>query len=176
MHFTLKTGKTITPEEIEIILSRLLCEVIEENVPHLWVESEEPFTNPYTGRVSYDYSGKVQKATLRQIEVVLKGLKISFRESFYLSPLDELLREIYINRWEPSYESNSGKHWTSYYGLLKDKFDDWKFNSFLLVDENGNYLDEDLDLDIDGVLDGFLKRATLDLYGQKLLNSVKATA
>lgn len=176
MHFTLKTGNPITPEKIELIISRLLCEVIEENVPHLWVSGEEPIVNAYSGRVSYDYGRKVQKATYRQLEIILKGLRISFSDGFYLSPIDELLHEIYIENKDASYGSSSSKNLTSYYRLLKDKFNSWKNNELLLVDGIGKALDKDLGLDIEDVFDWFLKRAALGLYGQKLLNSVKATA
>jgi hypothetical protein len=60
----LKNGANITESEIGLIISNFLVKIIEENIPHKWIAMEEPFANIYNGRISYDYSGEVQKTSV----------------------------------------------------------------------------------------------------------------
>ena len=173
MKYKLKTGNLITAEEIELIISKLLFEVIEQNSPHIWVPREEPIMSPYTGRVSYSSGSTLEKATFVQMEVILKGLRIGFRDYCYDSPIDELLQEIYISKQNSSLEPNCSNSWVSYHRLLKDKFDEWKSGVFHLLDDKGNHISGDLSRDIDDVFYCFIRRTPFDLYGKKILTMVK---
>jgi hypothetical protein len=127
----------------------------------LW---EEPFENIYNGRISYDYSGEVQKMSV----IDLKRLSNDYEPNFiYVSKLDMLLPKVYINSWLPSYESNRGRNWISYKDLLYDKYNDWKYESFKLCCENNDDIDEELDSELDEVLEDFWKLHLLICITQK---------
>lgn len=110
-----------TQTEVSQLASRMLCEIISDNTPHSWVRTEEPFYNFYSDRINYDYSGEVRKLDKQSYDMLLGQLGSSEASFLYSSDLEELLNEIYINSWTPSYVSNCGKNWTSYMDLLRQR-------------------------------------------------------
>lgn len=176
--FTLKNGENITEKEIGLIISNFLIEIIEKNIPHKWVGKEEPFHNIYNGRISYDYSGEVVKMSIIDFKNILTDYSPNF---IYVSELDMLFQEIYINRWEPSYESNRGKNWISYKDILEEKYNEWKYESFELYDDDGNYTQqeeadmEDVDIKLDELLQDFLTATSIDLYYAKIFKFMQST-
>jgi hypothetical protein len=120
--FNEKAGDFLHAEEIKLLISNMLIEVIETYIPHKWVDTVEPFMNRYNGRISCDYSGEVKEMTQEEFKEILLTLGKSEMPLFYLPLLDELLSNIYIDQWVPTYVSNYGKHWVSYKDLLEEKF------------------------------------------------------
>lgn len=171
--FTKKSSKNIDLIEIKLIVSNFIFDVIEENSPYMWIAEDEPFINQYSSKISYDHSGKVEKMTYSDLKQMVKDLGKKPVSVCYSSELEELLSEIYINKWTPSYESNRGKNWTSYKEVLEEKFDEWKYENFNLYDEEGNDLNEELEFDLDQILYDFLKDTSIDIYYSKILKLLK---
>jgi len=40
----------------------------------MWIAEEEPFINQYNAKISYDYSGKVEKMTYSDLKEMVKNL------------------------------------------------------------------------------------------------------
>lgn len=159
-----KRGEKISISNIELMISKFIFYVIDENIPHIWFATEEPFLNQYNGNISYDYSGNVKIMT----EADLKDIKD-------ISPsLESFLEEIYIDQWKPTYNSNYGKVWTNYKDLLQEYFDEWKYNNFDLYDEDGNELNEELEDNLDKIYYKFLEKKSFDIYYRKILDDIKS--
>jgi hypothetical protein len=160
-------------EEIKLLISNMLIEVIETYIPHKWVDTVEPFMNRYNGRISYDYSGEVKEMTQEEFKEILLTLRKSEMPLFYLPLLDKLLSNIYIDQWVPTYVSNYGKHWVSYKDLLEEKFREWRHANFELYDEDGNELNEELEEKLDEIFYEFLENTSHEIYAQKILKSIR---
>lgn len=160
------TGVHLPKQEIERLISNMLMAVIEENEPFQWIKTEEPFYNPYKNKISYDYSGEVRPMAKEEFQGIVANLG---GKEWYSSKLEELLSLVYINRWEPTYMSNYGKNWLNYKDLLQRKFSDWKYENFDLYDEDGNELNEELEIEIDEVLYTFLEQISHEMYARKIL-------
>lgn len=172
--FKSKNNSLIHEIEIYTLISNLLHNVIEENEPHIWYKTEEPFISSYTGKLSYDYSGEVRKMTLEELIDLKENLGLSeYAQVCCESNLDELLSRIYINQWSASYTSNYGKNWITFKDLLEESFNDWKYESFEIYDEDGEEIVENLDISLDEVLVKFLKETDFELYYKKVLNQIK---
>ncbi|AIQ11065.1 hypothetical protein PDUR_02870 [Paenibacillus durus] len=152
--------------EVALTVSNMLMEIIDQQIPYHWVRTKEPFLHPYKDKVCYDYSGEVKLMTEDEFQAVIAGLG---NRVCYSSDLEELLDTIYINQWYPTYESNCGKHWLSYKNLLEQRFNDWKCNNFELYDDDGNELNEALNLELDQQLYDFLEHMSGEIYVRKIL-------
>lgn len=170
----LKTGKDISVKEINLVISRFLQEVIEENTPYIWYSTETPFYNIYSDKISYDYSGEVRKMTYDELIDIKDNLgKSEVAYMFYNSKLEELLKEIRINRSEAIYVSNCGLHWVNYENLLEEKFRDWKYDSFDIYDPIAEEDDEELDMQVDDIYQDFLENTSHELYYKKILSKLR---
>lgn len=130
----------------------------------------EPLPHPYKlNTVSYDYSGEVKGMNKAEFQKIVSALG---DQEWYSSKLEELLHSLYINQWTPTYTSNYGKHWVDYIDLLRDKFNEWKYENFQLYDEDGNELDEELELELDGCLYDFLEHTSHEIYVKKILKKI----
>lgn len=167
-----KCGTIITIREIELIISNLLIQVIENNTPHKWVAAEEPFYNVYKDKISYDYSGEVKKMIKEDLEDLIKTIN---NEPLYcyVSTLQRLISNIYVGQWVPSYESNRGKNWISYEDILEYKYMDWKSDNFVLYDEEEDIDFEELDMELDEILYNFFEEMPEDIYIAKLYQAFK---
>ena len=170
--FIEKSDENIDLTEIKLLCSKFLFDVIEENLPYMWIPEEEPFINKYNGKISYDHSGKVEKMSCKNLKELAKNLGNNPASMCYCSELDELLSKIYVDLWEPSYISNCGKNFISYKDKLTDKFNEWKYNNFDLYDEDGNELNEELDIELDIALNNFLESTSIDMYYIKILKTI----
>ncbi|WP_291583949.1 hypothetical protein [Clostridium sp. UBA6640] len=155
--------------EINLIISNFIFRIIEENVPYIWISEEEPFINQYNGKISYDYSGKVEKMVANDLKEIVKNSPASM---FYSSELESLLSEVHINQWIATHQSNFGKHWLNYKDLIEEKFNEWKYTNFNLYDEDGEELNEELDIELDDVFYKFLEKTPIDIYYAKILSRI----
>jgi hypothetical protein len=172
----LKNKEVITEHEIKLIISNLLFKVIENNKPYIWYYTQEPFKNIFTGKVSYDNSGNVARMMPGDLMEIERNLGednfLNLPPELCLSKLEELLEQVYIEAWLPSYEENLGKSFITYRDILDDYYDDWKNENFELNDED-DYLNEDLNIELDKILSDFLLNTSHELYYAKLLNKIK---
>lgn len=169
--FVSKTGGIISYQEIKLVISNLLNNIIEENIPFTLVESEEPFYNVYKDKISYDYSGEVIEMTKEDLDDLVQSIDKEDLE-IYTSPLDKLISNIYINQWTPSYVSNLGKNWISYEYILTMEYNDWKYDNFILYDEENDIEFDDLEIDLDEILYNFIKETSHVLYIYKLYKTL----
>ncbi len=157
-------------EEIMLVISNLIIEVIEKNTPYQWIQTVEPFPHPYKyDKISYDYSGETIPMIKEEFQKMAKDLD---KDQWYTSKLHKLLDSVYIDEWVASYISNLGKSWISYFELLEDKFNEWKYDNFQLYDEDGNELDEDLEMELDDIFYDFIKNTSHELYYKKILKKL----
>ncbi len=154
-------------QEITLIISNIIMEIIEEHSPYQWMETVEAFPHPYRlDRISYDYSGEVKLMTKEEFQEIAGSLG---KKEWYSSKLEELLESLYINQWTATYVSNYGKNWISYMYLLQDKFDEWKYEHFQLYDENGNEVNEGLEDKLNQILYDFIENTSHEIYSKKIL-------
>ena len=112
--------------------------------------------------------------SLNELTNIKEKLGLSeYAKVCYVSELDELLSEIYIDQWEASYMSNYGKNWMSFKNLIEQDFNNWKYENFEVFDEDGEEIVEDLDIMLDDVLVAFLEETHYDLYFRKIANTIK---
>jgi hypothetical protein len=162
-----KGGVIMEKQEIVLVISNLLTEIIEQYTPFQWVKTAEPFLHPYkVDKISYDYSGEVKPMLKEEFQEIVSTLG---NQEWYSSKLEELLHSLHINQWTPTYTSNYGKHWVNYMDLLQDKFNDWKYEHFQLYDEDGNELNEDLEMELDQCLYDFLEHTSHEMYVRKIV-------
>jgi hypothetical protein len=166
-------SKSNSLNELKLIISKFLFEIIEENTPYVSIPEEEPFINKYNGKISYDYSGKVEKMELHNLKEIVKSLGKNPVSICYSSKLEEMLSEIYIDQWVPSYVPNCGKDWINYKYILEEKFNEWKNENFDLYDEDGNEINEELESNLDDILYDFFENTSIDIYYQKILRKLK---
>lgn len=153
----------VNEDQIHLIVSKFIIDVIEENEICKWVYAEEPFYNFHKNKVSYDYSGEVVKMSLNEFENIAQNS----------SSLEELLHELYVDRWEPTFISNYGKRWVDFLQLVNEKYDEWKYGNFELYDEDGNELNEELEIKLDETLRNFLENAPMEFYIKKIEQKLK---
>ena len=171
--FTIKTDESIDVREINLVISKIIMEIIEKNIPHKLIATEEPFENTYNGRISYDYSGEVRKMTSSDLKSIIKDYNPN--DSMTFSRLDYLLEETYIDSWTATYQSNCGKNWSSYKDITQEKFNEWKNENFKIWDGDGEYCKDDgvdmeqIDIELDEIFEMFLKNTSADLYLAKIL-------
>ncbi|MED4923779.1 hypothetical protein P9743_06010 [Anoxybacillus geothermalis] len=154
------------------LIARMLMEVIQTHIPHQWIYTVEPFINPYNGKISYDYSGEVRKMKKEEFAELVRSLGRSKGSRFYCSPLDELLNNVYIDRWVPTYMSNYGKRWVTYCDLLRETFDQWKYSHFEIYDEDGNEVNEDLNLQLDEIFEDFLENTSHEPFVREIEKTI----
>ncbi|AMQ22519.1 hypothetical protein A0V43_04160 [Geobacillus sp. JS12] len=147
-------------------------EVIQTHIPHQWIYNAEPFINPYNGKISYDYSGEVRKMKKEEFAELVRSLGRSKGSRFYCSPLDELLNNVYIDQWVPTYMSNYGKRWVTYCDLLRETFDQWKYSHFEIYDEDGNEVNEDLNLQLDEIFEDFLENTSHEPFVREIEKTI----
>ncbi|CAI8733906.1 MULTISPECIES: hypothetical protein [Bacillus] len=158
---------------IDLLLSHMIMDAIDEHVAFKWEPIKEPCINSYTGRVSYDYSGEAKKMTkedLKEIEKTLGGNNVSVN---FDSKLAELLGTIHINSWTATYTSNFGKHWISFRDLVEEKYNEWKHANFELSDEEGEEINEELAEELDDLFFSFLRDTSHEIYLAKLLKKME---
>ena len=161
-----KGDERLNKKEIEQVISGLLMEIIEQYPPFQWVLTIEAFDHPYkVGKISYDYSGEVKPMTREEFEEIVSNLG---EKEWYSSKLEELLSSIHINRWTATYISNYGRHWVNYMDLLLEKFNEWKYNNFQFYDEDGNEINEGLEIELDEILDDFIENSSHEIYAKKI--------
>lgn len=114
-------------KEIQLIFSNILINIIENNKPYKWIYTKESFVNKYNGSESFDNSGEVIEMSEKNIMTTIKLINSSFLLDSEVPKLREILNDIKINRWTPTYKSNCGKYWISYLDLFKEKYK--KFNN-----------------------------------------------
>ena len=149
-----------------LVISNLLVKIIEQYTPFQWEQTTETFPHPYKiDKISYDYSGEVKPMTKEEFQEIVSNLG---GEEGY-SKLEELLSSIYINQWTATYTSNHGKHWINYMDLLQNKFNEWKYEHFQLYDEDGNELNEGLEMELDQSLYDFMENTSHEIYAKKIL-------
>ncbi len=154
-------------QAVNLVIARLLGKIIEQYPPHQWTKTEEAFPHPYQfNKVSYDYSGEVEPMTLETFQDLVNKLG---NDHWYSSKFEELLHNIYINRWVPTFTSNFGKHWQCYHDLLFDAYNDWKYTHFELYDEDGNELDEELENNLNECFEDFIHQTSPELYVKKMM-------
>ncbi|MGG3518882.1 hypothetical protein ABES33_02525 [Bacillus pseudomycoides] len=160
-------------KEIDLLLSHMIMDVIDEHVAFKWEPIKEPFINSYTGRVSYDYSGEVKKMTKEDLKEIEKTLGENNVSVNFDSKLDELLGTIRINSWTATYTSNFGKHWISFRDLVEEKYNEWKHANFELSDEEGEEINEELAEELDDLFFSFLRDTSHEIYLAKLLKKME---
>lgn len=160
-------------KEIDLLLSHIIMDVIEEHVAFKWEATKEPFINPYNGRVSYDYSGGVRKMTKEDLKEIEKTLGENDASMIFESKLDELLDTIHINNWTATYTSNLGKHWISFRDLVEEKYNEWKYENFELYDEDGEEINEELAEELDDLFFSFFRNTSHEMYVAKLLKKIE---
>lgn len=154
---------------------QIINDVIENNTPYKLVKDVEPFINQYTGNISYDYSGDVEKIKKNDLKEILKSNDYDF---IYSSQLDKLLSEVYIDQWVASYESNRGKNWISYKCIVEENYDNWKYEFFDIFDEDGDYIidneinTEYLEEQLDDILESFIREQSLEIYYARILKTI----
>lgn len=160
----IRINPSINIQEINTMLSSMVFQVIEENIPYRKIYTKKPFINHHNGKVSYDYSGAVERiASVDEIEC--------------FSTLAEFLNSIRINSWIPTYESNCGRHWISYYDLVEEKYNDWKYKTYDMFDED-DYRQSDgidmeiFDLELLRIFCEFMENTDAKLYYQKLIKKL----
>ena len=142
--FKTKDGKIVNvSEKVESIVR----EVLATTKIYVWEYSEEPYQNPYNGRISYDRSGEVREATAYDINIILEEAQEP--EGWHDSAFQQLLSELKTGNWQATYMSGCGKHWITFEDLIEDEYNEWKYKNFELYDEDGNELDEDLEMMLD---------------------------
>jgi len=171
--FKTKSNYNLSLQEFNTILSKFLMETIEENSPHKWIYDEEPFINQYNGKLSYDYSGKVEPLSVLELKEFIDSLGNGEDSDIYESCLDELLENLYVGYWEASYISNRGKNWVSYKDVFERKFNDWKYENFDLYNEDGEELNEELEEKLDNSFCEFLKKTSHLIYSAKMIKELK---
>jgi hypothetical protein len=142
-------------QAITLYISHLLMEIIEQYTPFQWEQTSEAF-----------YSGEVRPMAKEDFQEIVSNLG---EKEWYSSKLEELLSSIYINQWTATYTSNHGKHWTNYLDLLQDKFNEWKYEHFQLYDEDGNELNDGLEMELDQIFYDFIENTSHEIYAQKIL-------
>lgn len=153
-------------QNITLIISNLITEIIEHHTPCKWVKTVEAFPHTYKlDRISYDYSGEVKSMTKEDFQEIVANLG---KKEWYSSKLEELLESLYVNQWTAAYASNYGKHWVSYMNLLQDRFDEWKYENFQLYDEDGNELNEGLEDELNQTLCDFIESTSHEMYSKKI--------
>lgn len=162
----MKLYQNISFEDIYLVISDIIINVISHNTPYKWIATEEPFYN-LIGRISYDYSGIVEKMIIDDLRLLANNYK---PDDYHLSKLDYLLSNIYINSWNATYTSNYGKQWLNYNDLVEDLYRSWKYENFDIFDDDGEYIIidnedmEQLDIELDNIFRTFLKETSPDLY------------
>lgn len=162
-------NREVSREEIELVISKIICEIIAERRPYVYVSGEEPFINKYTGNISYDYSGDVRKMKEEDLKELIEKLD----QRIYSSLLDQLLEGTYINSWRASYISNYGKFWYSYKDLAREAFDEYKYETFEMYNEEDDDIDEDKDIALDEIFEDFIEKTDYKIYLKRLRNRIK---
>lgn len=150
---TLEECKTVEKDTIDIIRN-----VFENYTPYVHIYTEEPYQNIYTGRISYDRSGEVEKANQKDIYKIVDELGSS-EYSIYCceSEFDEFANTIKTSNWSPTYMSGCGKHWISFADEIQDAMRDYRY-------ENFDIYDPDADIDCNDELDSFIENLMLEVY------------
>ncbi|MDM5154772.1 hypothetical protein QUF88_13355 [Bacillus sp. DX1.1] len=167
--------RTLNFEEmdaIEEIVPKIINEVIQTNIPYKWECTEEPFINLF-GKLCFDRSGdvvKMKKKDLIDIDCTIAEEGIPFWAE---SELQYFLDSIKINRWEPTYVSNHGKHWITYMEVVWSELEDWKYSNFELSDENGEEINEELEQEINDLFYELIKSYSYKIYYARVLRTLK---
>ena len=175
--YKINDNEKVSTKEINEVLINIVTETIKENQPHIFIYEETPFINQYNGKISIDYSGRVELAELEDIlelENELKDLDLGECRNYYTSKLAKLLDNLHTGQSVATYISNQGLHWTTYINQIEDNIRDWVFQNTFLPDEDEPNYDETVDMlfdfsaDLNSVLQEILK--TIDY--KEILNEI----
>ena len=168
--FQTKTGRILTKEQIENIISEIIIKTIATNIPHQHFDEKEYLGENMWGKDCFDHSGYVKVISKDGCKELLKDLL----ETEEKPSLEDILRELYINQWEPSYVSGCGKNWISYEKIIDQAFDEWMLEIFWLYEnEAGEEIDGDnLYYSLRDVFVDFLTTTSFDFKYIKELNKV----
>lgn len=175
--YKINDNEKISTKEINEMIINIVIETIKENQPHIFIYEETPFINQYNGKISIDYSGRVELAELEDIlelENELKDLNLGECRNYYTSKLAKLLDNLHTGESVATYISNQGLHWTTYINQIEENIRDWVFQNILLPDEDEPNYDETVDMlfdfsaDLNSVLQEILK--TIDY--KEILNEI----
>lgn len=162
-------------KQVDEVVEELVSNIVKKTTSYVWYSTEEPFYSTYKDNVCYDYSGNVREATVEDIDTIASNLGKNPESDMYMSLLDELLNSIYINEWRPSYESNYGKIWTTFSDLLINAFEEWKSETYELMDEDGDYSEgmEEFAEKLDYEIESFLIYTPPDSYVEILKQNIE---
>lgn len=126
-----------------IWLAKELDEMLESRKLFVWKASEEPFWNGYSNRIGIDHSGEVVRATVDDVNELLRDVKTSEHSYFYGSFGNHFYSGLYVGEWAPSYVSNHGKNWISYVDELRDRYGRYVYETalFKCTDDDGEVLE-----------------------------------
>lgn len=158
--------------KVQLEISNMIINIIEQNSPYRWLPDCKPFVNRYNGKISYDKSGEVYRMSREDLKKIIVKIERSQLDTCIFSPLQTLLEEIKIDKWIATYRPNCGKHWVSYNDILKSKFEYWKYNN-LQADNIGCHKDEKFADDLDNIFLDFIENASYKFYSAKLLMEIK---
>lgn len=158
--------------EVQLEVSNMLINIIEENNPHKWQPDCKPFVNRYNGKISYDKSGEVCRMNKADLKKIIQKIERMQLDTRYCSHLEALLEEIKVDKWTATYLPNCGKHWVSYNDILRGKFKYWKYNN-LEISYVNKYKNEKLTADLDNAFSDFIENASYKFYSAKLLMEIK---
>ena len=179
--YKINDNEKVSTKEINEVLINIVTETIKENQPHIFIYEETPFINQYNGKISIDYSGRVELAELEDIlelENELKDLDLGECRNYYTSKLAKLLDNLHTGQSVATYTSNHGLHWTTYINQIEENIRDWVFQNTFLPDEDESNYDETFDMlydfsvDLNSVLQEILK--TID-YKETLNEIINST-
>lgn len=147
--YKVNDDEKVSTKEINEVIINIVTETIKENQPHIFIHEETPFINQYNGKISIDYSGKVELAGLEDIlelENELKDLDLGELRNYYTSKLAKLLDNLYTGQSVATYTSNHGLHWITYTNQIEESIRDWVFQNTFLPDEDESNYDETFDM------------------------------
>lgn len=178
--YKINDNEKVSTKEINEVIIDILTETIKENQPHIFIYEETPFINQYNGKISIDYSGRVESAELEDIlelENELKDLDLGECRNYYTSKLEKLLDNLYTGQNIATYISNNGLHWITYTNQIEDNIRDWVFQNTFLPDEDESNYDETVDMlfdfsaDLNSVLQEILKTIDYKEVLNEIINS-----
>jgi hypothetical protein len=127
MNYIAINGNKIDDITILKTIENILENIIKTNIPHIFVESKF-INNKILNKLKYDYSGKVKKATKKDIINIIKNYKYDFVLDW--NELEVLISDIYINKFNLTNIPQYRKVWISYDYLLLERFLKWQTETF----------------------------------------------
>lgn len=166
---------SLTKEEYVIInnkLEAIVKDVVKEIDPYYHISGEESFINK-VGTISYDYSGRVEKANAEKIiEIYNNCFNKDKGIEWYTSKLDYFLNNLYIDSWTPSYNSNYGKHWICFKEIIEGRYKDFYGENYKLIDEEDNF-NEELYENLEDIFNDFINTFSIEKVYNWLIEEIE---